>query len=165
VDVSREDAERDAQMIPKAFFVTGGKAIGTVSKLNAFDLALKNAGIANCNLVKVSSIIPPNCKETAPKKIPIGSITYAVISKADGRDGRISAGIAWGFAEGKNFGVVAEAYGSMDEPTTRRALKERIQEMANTRGINLCNVKYRIETLDVPKDSYGCAVVALVYLF
>jgi len=72
MDVSREDAERDAQMIPKAFFVTGGKAIGTVSKLNAFDLALKNAGIANCNLVKVSSIIPPNCKETAPKKIPIG---------------------------------------------------------------------------------------------
>lgn len=152
-------------MIPKAFFVTGGKAIGKVSKMNAFDLALKNAGIANCNLVKVSSIIPPNCKETPPKKIPVGSITYAVISKADGREGRISAGIAWGFATEKNFGIVAEAYGSINESITRRILNERIQEMANTRRINLCNVKYRIETLDVPKGCYGCAVVALVYLF
>ena len=152
-------------MIPKAFFVTGGKATGKVSKLNAFDLALKNAGIANCNLVQVSSIIPPNCKETAPKEIPVGSITYAVISKADGMDGRISAGIAWGFAKEKDFGVVAEAYGSIDEDATRRILNERIQEMANTRGINLCNVKYRIETLDVPEDHYGCVVVALVYLF
>jgi len=152
-------------MIPKAFFVTGGKAIGRVSKLNAFDLALKNAGIANCNLVKVSSIIPPNCKETAPREIPVGSITYAVISEADGRDGVISAGIAWGFAKEKDYGIVAEAYGSMNEAAARRILDERIQEMANTRGIKLCNVKYRIETLDVPEDHYGCVVVALVYLF
>jgi arginine decarboxylase len=152
-------------MIPKAFFVTGGKAIGKVSKMNAFDLALKNAGIANCNLVKVSSIIPPNCEETSPKEIPIGSITYAVISKAEGEGGRIAAGIAWGFAKDKRFGVVAEAYGSMDEAAVKRMLDERIREMANTRGIDLCGVKYRIETIDVPKDSYGCAVVALVYLF
>jgi len=152
-------------MIPKAFFVTGGKAIGKVSKLNAFDLALKNAGIANCNLVGVSSIIPPKCEETAPREIPVGSITYAVISKADGRNERISAGIAWSFAEEKSFGVVAEAYGSIDEAATRRMLNERIQEMAKTRGIKLCNIKYRIETLDVPEDRYGCVVVALVYLF
>jgi len=152
-------------MIPKAFFVTGGKAIGKISKLNTFDLALKNAGIAQCNLVKVSSIIPPNCKEIAPKEIPVGSITYAVISKAEGRNGRISAGIAWGFAEGKEFGVVAEAYGGIDENATKEILKERIQGMAETRGIKLRNVKYRIETLDIPKGSYGCAIVALVYLF
>ncbi len=152
-------------MLPKAFFVTGGKAIGRVSKLNAFDLALKNAGIANCNLVKVSSIIPPNCKEVAPREIPIGNITYAVISKAEGREGRISAGIAWGFAKDKNFGIVAEANGSMDGPTTRKLLDERIQEMANIRGISLRDVNYRIETLDVPADHYGCVVVALIYLF
>jgi len=152
-------------MIPKAFFVTGGKAIGKISKLNAFDLALKNAGIANCNLVKVSSIIPPNCIEVAPKEIPIGSITYAVIAKADGRGERISAGIAWGFAEKKNYGVVAEVYGRLDGDDARRRLNERIREMANIRGINLRNVKYRIETLDVPENRYGCVVVALVYLF
>jgi len=160
-----EDAEEMEPMIPKAFFVTGGKAIVKISELNAFDHALKNAGIAQCNLVKVSSIIPPNCREIAPMEIPVGSITYAVISKAEGRDGRISAGIAWGFAEGGKFGVVAEAYGSMDEEATKKILKERIQGMAETRGVSLCNVKYRIETLNVPKGSYGCVVVALVYVF
>jgi len=160
-----EDAEEMKPMIPKAFFVTGGKAITKISELNAFDHALKNAGIAQCNLVKVSSIIPPNCREIAPIKIPVGSITYAVISKAEGRDGRISAGIAWGFAEGGEFGVVAEAYGRMDEESARRMLKDRIQGMAETRGVNLCNIKYRIETLDVPEGSYGCVVVALVYVF
>jgi len=152
-------------LIPKEFFVTGGKAIGRLSELNAFDNALKDAGIANCNLVEVSSIIPPNCREVPPRDIPIGSITYTVISKAHGRGGKISAGIAWGFAEREGFGIVAEAYGSMDEFAAKKILEERIQEMANARGIKLRNIKYKIETLDVPKGSYGCVVVALVYLF
>jgi len=152
-------------LIPKGFFVTGGKAIGKFSELNAFDNALKDAGIANCNLVEVSSIIPPNCREVPPRDIPVGSITYTVLSKAYGRNGKISAGIAWGFAEKEGFGIVAEAYGSMDESVTRKILLERIHEMANVRGIRLRNVKYKIETLDVPKGSYGCVVVALVYLF
>jgi len=81
-------------MIPKAFFVTGGKAVSKVSRLNTFDLALRNAGIAQCNLVKVSSIIPPNYKETEPKPIPAGSITYVVMAKAEGTGETISAGIA-----------------------------------------------------------------------
>jgi pyruvoyl-dependent arginine decarboxylase (PvlArgDC) len=34
-----------------------GKAITQVSELNAVDLALKNAGIAQCNLVSVSSVL------------------------------------------------------------------------------------------------------------
>jgi len=152
-------------LIPKEFFVTGGKAIGRLSELNAFDNALKDAGIANCNLVEVSSIIPPNCREIPPRDIPIGSITYTVLSKAYGRDGKISAGIAWGFAEKEGFGIVAEAYGSMDKFAAKKILEERIQEMANVRGIKLRDVKYKIETLDVPKGSYGCVVVALVYLF
>jgi len=151
--------------MPRAFFVTGGKAIEKISKLNAFDLALKNAGIANCNIVKVSSIIPPNCKETLPREIPTGSITYAVLSKAYGENEIISAGIAWGFAEEEKIGIVAEASGSIDEETARGMLDERIQGMARAREINIHNVKYRIETLDVPEGYYGCALVALVYLF
>jgi len=47
-------------MIPKEFFVTSAKATSPVSELNAFDLALKNAGIAQCNIVPVSSILPEN---------------------------------------------------------------------------------------------------------
>ncbi len=150
--------------MPKAFFVTGGKAFSNVSRLNTFDLALKNAGIAQCNLVKVSSIIPLNCKETTLKPIPAGTITYAVMSKAEGTRKTISAGLAWGIEKNGGYGVVAEAYGKMDEATTKEKLRNRINEMAKIRGIELSEVKYRIETLDVPVDSYGCVVAALIYL-
>jgi arginine decarboxylase len=71
-------------MIPKEFFITSGKATSQVSELNAFDLALKKAGIAQCNLVSVSSILPLGCKERKRRKITAGAITYAVIARMDG---------------------------------------------------------------------------------
>jgi arginine decarboxylase len=152
-------------VIPTAFFVTGGKAIGKVSELNTFDLALKEAGIEQCNLVAVSSIIPPDCKETKPRKLPIGAITYVVLSKADGQGEMLSAGIAWGKDENSGYGIVAEAYGHTDEAATKKKLDAKVQEMARIRNIKIGNVKYRIETIDVPKNYYGCAVAALVYIF
>lgn len=42
--------------------------------LNAFDAALINAGIGDINLVKVSSIIPPGCREIEPRDLPRGAI-------------------------------------------------------------------------------------------
>ncbi|MEM2440028.1 MAG: pyruvoyl-dependent arginine decarboxylase, partial [Candidatus Bathyarchaeia archaeon] len=48
-------------MIPKYFFLT--KGVGKhKEQLQSFELALRNAGIQHCNLVNVSSIIPPGCK-------------------------------------------------------------------------------------------------------
>ena len=152
-------------MIPKAFFVTGGKAVGKVSALNTFDLALREAGIEQCNLVPVSSIIPPSCEETKPRKLPIGAVTFIVLSKAEGLGETVSAGIAWGKDEASGYGVVAEAYGCMDEVATKKQLDAKIREMAKIRNIKLVNVKQRIETVDAPKGCYGCAVVALVYIF
>jgi len=151
-------------VIPKAFFVTSGKALSKVSRLNTFDLALKDAGIGQCNLVSVSSIIPPGCRETFLRTLPVGSITYAVISRAEGKDETISAGIAWGVERNDGYGVVAEACGKMDEATAKEKLDRKIQEMAKTRGIELGEVKYKIETLDVPRDSYGCVAAVLVFL-
>ncbi|MCS7120711.1 MAG: pyruvoyl-dependent arginine decarboxylase [Candidatus Bathyarchaeota archaeon] len=151
-------------MIPKSFFVTSGKAVSKVSTLNAFDLALKAAGLSECNIVRVSSIIPPNCVETKPKKIPVGSITYAVMAAAEGTGGTISAGIAYGIDEEEGYGLVAEAYGCMDQASLRKELERRLAEMARVRGIELDNTKYRIETLEVPEGSHGSVLAALVYI-
>ena len=54
-------------------------------ELQSFELALRNAGIEKCNLVNVSSIIPPNC-EIIPKNVGVnqlkpGEITYCVMSE------------------------------------------------------------------------------------
>ncbi|MDH4221365.1 MAG: pyruvoyl-dependent arginine decarboxylase [Candidatus Bathyarchaeota archaeon] len=151
-------------MIPKEFFITSGKATSPVSELNAFDLALKKAGIAQCNLVPVSSILPPGCKERKWRKIAAGAITHAVIARMDGDEGTtIGAGIAWAWENDRKFGLVAEAHGYMDLKALRETLEWKIKEMAKIREIEIDKISYRTEVLRVPMDNYGCVIATLVY--
>ncbi len=76
-------------MIPKKIFFT--KGVGNhFDKLQSFELALRDAGIEKFNLVKVSSIIPPECEEIslsdALKLLKPGQIIYTVISKASSNE-------------------------------------------------------------------------------
>lgn len=152
-------------MIPKEFFVTSGKAASSISALNAFDLALKKAGIAQCNIVTVSSILPAKCRMTGPKKLPSGMITYAVFAKMDGIEGdRICAGLAWAWEKNGKYGLVAEANDNVKEEALREALEWKIKEMAKIRGVEINGINYRIESLQVPRGHYGCVLSALVYL-
>ena len=71
-------------MVPKTVFFT--KGVGKHKhELQSFELALRNAGIEKCNLVSVSSIVPPNCKiitrEKGIKELRPGEITYCVMSR------------------------------------------------------------------------------------
>ena len=55
-------------MVPKKVFFTNG--VGRHKhELQSFELALRNAGIEKCNLVNVSSIVPPNCKIVSKQKV------------------------------------------------------------------------------------------------
>ncbi len=152
-------------MIPKEFFITSGKAKSPVSELNAFDLALKKAGIGQCNLVPVSSILPPKCRNRRWRKIPAGSITHAVIARMDGGEGTtIGAGIAWAWELEGKYGLVAEAHGYMDARALKETLQWKIKEMAKIRGIQIDKINYRMEVLRVPMDNYGCVISGLVYV-
>jgi len=152
-------------MIPKEFFVTSGRAVSPVSELNAFDLALKNAGIAQCNLVQVSSILPSGCEQTKRKAVPAGSITYAVVARMNGEEETIiGAGIVWAWEKNKRYGLVAEAHGHMDAKVLRETLEWKIREMAKIREIEIGEINYRTEAIKVSKDNYGCVLAALVYL-
>jgi len=55
------------------------------AELRSFELALREAGIEKCNLVKVSSILPPECKVVSKneglKELYPGAITYVVMSR------------------------------------------------------------------------------------
>ncbi|MFQ5758991.1 MAG: pyruvoyl-dependent arginine decarboxylase [Candidatus Bathyarchaeia archaeon] len=152
-------------MIPREFFVTSGKATSSVSELNAFDRALKNAGIAQCNLVQVSSILPPECKEGKLREMPAGSIVYTVMARMDGTEGMtISAGTAWAWEKSGKYGLVAEAHGQMDQQSLKATLEWKIREMAKTREIEIGEISYRTEVLTVPLKNYGCVIAALIYL-
>lgn len=152
-------------LIPSKFFVVSGKAVSDVSPLNAFDESLKLAGIANCNLIMVSSILPHNAIQVEPIRIPPGSLTFAVLSKMDGTRGEtISAGIAWAWEKNGEYGIVAEAHNNLSMSGIKEELTRKIFEMAKSRDIEIGEVSYRIEVLENVERSYGCVVVALVYL-
>ncbi|GAB4299667.1 MAG: arginine decarboxylase, pyruvoyl-dependent [Ignavibacteriaceae bacterium] len=70
--------------VPTRIFFT--KGVGRHKEyLSSFELALRNAGIEICNLVTVSSILPPNCKkigkEEGLKELKPGQITFAVMAR------------------------------------------------------------------------------------
>jgi len=151
-------------MIPRRFFVTSGKAFSPISELNALDKALKNAGIAQCNLVPVTSIIPKNCLKTEKMVIPIGAVTHAVIARKDGIAGqKIGAAIAWAFEKNNEFGLVAEAYGFMGQEALIENAVWKIKEMAKIREIDVGEINFELQVLKVPTDNYGCVIATLIF--
>jgi len=83
---------------PTKYFLVSGSSEGFMP-LNAFDGSLLASGIGNCNLVKMSSIIPPNCQRIEPVTIPYGALVpVAYASKISQVPGEIiSAAVAAAF--------------------------------------------------------------------
>lgn len=70
-------------IVPRQVFLT--KGVGRHrEKLASFEAALRDAGIASVNLVRVSSIFPPHCRIIPRKRglamLSPGQITFVVIS-------------------------------------------------------------------------------------
>src|ERR1700684_902449 len=73
-------------LVPKAIFFTHG--VGNhKDRLSSFELALRDAGIEKANLVTVSSIFPPKCKEMSRKEgerlIMPGQVVHCVMARQD----------------------------------------------------------------------------------
>lgn len=71
--------------VPKMMFFTKGK--GTHKDyLTSFELALREAEIADLNLVSVSSILPAHCKivnrQEGRKFLKSGQVTFAIMARA-----------------------------------------------------------------------------------
>ena len=76
-------------MVPKKMFFT--KGVGRhKERLTSFELALRDAGIASQNLVRVSSIFPPHCKvltrNQGLKLLSSGEVVFAVIAENSTRE-------------------------------------------------------------------------------
>src|SRR5512136_942267 len=101
-------------MVHRRVFFT--KGVGKHKhELQSFELALRNAGIEKCNIVNVSSIIPPNCKIITREKgiieLEPGEITYCVMSRNQTNEPNRLVGSAIGVAIPKDRG----AYGYISE--------------------------------------------------
>ena len=132
-----------APMVPSRIFFTRG--VGKHRhNLESFEAALRNAGIAQANLVKVSSIHPPGCKIISRRaglaKLVPGQITYCVMAEACTNEPNrlVSAGIGLAIpAKGDQFGYISEHHGyGMTERKTADFVEDMAASMlATTLGI------------------------------
>jgi len=101
-------------MVPKKVFFT--KGVGRHKDyLQSFELALRDADIEQCNIVRVSSIVPPHCKiisrEKGTELLKPGQITYCVVSQNSTNEPNRLIGAAIGVAVPKDrnsYGYISE---------------------------------------------------------
>jgi len=101
-------------MTPEKVFFTKGVGVHK-DKLSSFEVALRNAGIEKCNLVYVSSILPPGCK-IVPRNVGLkllepGQITYCVMSRNETNEPNRLISASIGFAMPKDatiYGYISE---------------------------------------------------------
>ena len=123
------------QLLPREMFFTNGVGKHRYN-LQAFEAALRDAGIAQFNLVKVSSIFPPRCKilskEKGLKKLSAGSIVHVVMAEERTNEpSRLAcAGIGLAVPANKeNYGYIAEHHGY---GLTQKKCSDLVEDMAAT---------------------------------
>jgi arginine decarboxylase len=103
--------------VPTKVFLT--KGVGQHKyQLKSFEEALRKAGVAQQNLVQVSSILPPQCKvisfESGLKNLIPGEICYCVMARADTNEGGRLVAASVGLAipkDDNNWGYLSEVHG------------------------------------------------------
>jgi len=130
-------------MIPKKVFFTKGVGVHK-DNLASFELALRNAGIEKCNLVNVSSILPPYCKEISKDKgvgeLKAGGITFVVMARNATNEPNRLVSSAIGVAvpkEKNNYGYLSEhhAFGETAKKSGEYAEDLAATMLASTLGI------------------------------
>lgn len=132
-------------MVPKRMFFTKGVGYHR-NKLQSFELALRSAGIQMCNLVKVSSIYPPDCKiiskEEGIKRLAPGQITFVVMAEESSNEPNRLVSAAIGLARPKDhhqYGYISEhhAFGETAKKSADFAEDLAATMLASTLGIEL----------------------------
>ena len=131
-------------LVPKYVFFT--KGIGSDKKeLQSFESALLNAGISHLNIVQVSSIFPPNCKEISKEEgssmLKPGQIVFVVLARhcSNEKNRLISASIGVAKPKDENhYGFLSEHHSfGQDEETAGNFAEDLAASMlASTLGID-----------------------------
>ncbi|HPI03420.1 MAG TPA: arginine decarboxylase, pyruvoyl-dependent [Candidatus Goldiibacteriota bacterium] len=148
--------------IPNKYYLVAGHDEG-MTPLNAFDNALVDAGIGNTNLMKMSSILPPNCTQIKPVKLPLGAlIPVAYASKVSTIVGEvISAGVAIAIPQDPKLnGLIMEYSGAGHKEEIEKIVRSMAEEGMRKRGYKLKEIKSIAAQHKV--DHTGAAYAAVV---
>jgi arginine decarboxylase len=133
----------DLNLIPRKLFLTSGAGVHK-EKLQSFEAALRNAGIEKFNIVRVSSILPPNCKivsrSSGSKELSPGEIVYCVLSQnsSSERNRLIAASIGVAVPKDrKQYGYLSEhhSFGQTEDSAGEYAEDLAASMLATTFGI------------------------------
>ncbi len=143
---------------------TAGHAEGG-TPLNAFDNALLAAGIGNINLLKVSSILPPEIPVVDLPKIKPGALVptaYAAMT-SDVPGERLAAAVGYAVPDdpAKN-GVIMEFHGHGTRAEAERAIQAMLEEAFRVRGEPIREMK--VVAIEHTVERIGCALAALTLL-
>ena len=147
--------------------------IGTgPTKLSAVDAALNHAGIANYNLLRLSSVIPPGTKITVHETGPIpaklmpgnwGDRLYVVM--AEQREIRPNAeawaGIGWVQEKESGKGLFVEHEGG-SEKAVRSDIEQSLTALMATRNVDFGPIHMKVVGRTC-KHEPVCAMVVAVY--
>lgn len=130
-------------MIAKQIFLS--KGVGKHrERLTSFELALRDAGIAACNLVRVSSIFPPRCRliprSAGLKLLSPGEVVFAVLSENSTREPHrlIAASIGLALpADRDAYGYLSEhhSFGETEETAGEYAEELAAEMLATTLNV------------------------------
>jgi arginine decarboxylase len=130
-------------MVPKKVFFTKGVGVHK-ERLASFEMALRVAGLAHCNLVLVSSIYPPGCKiisrEEGLKLLRPGEIVFAVYDRESNNEPNRLIAASVGLAipsDSSMHGYLSEhhSFGETDEKAGEYAEDLAASMLATTLGI------------------------------
>lgn len=180
-------------LVPKKMFFTKGVGMHK-AELRSFELALRDAGIEKCNLVHVSSILPPECKVISKneglKELYPGMITYAVMSRCNGNEPHrlIAASIGCAVpADRQAYGYLSEhhAFGQNEKVAGDLAEDLAVEMLASTLGLEFDEDKSWDENKEIyhlsdkivrtsnttqsavvgPEGNYSTVIAAAVFIF
>ena len=130
-------------LVPKKMFFT--KGVGThKTQLRSFEYALRDAGIEKCNIVPVSSILPPSAKVISRneglKELVPGQITFCVMSRCSSNEPHrlISASVGCALPADPNaYGYLSEhhAFGENEKVAGDFAEDIAVEMLASTLGL------------------------------
>lgn len=132
--------------------------------LNAFDRALNAAGISDYNLVKISSILPPNCHPEGKVLLPKGLLLPTAIAKifSDIVGTRLSAAVAIAIPQDSNdIGIIMEHSTHLAKEETEEQARAYAHQAMKDRHIRIGDVVSISTECYVELPEYYCAFASV----
>src|SRR4051812_16451010 len=130
--ITSNDATPPLTFVPTRVFFTSGTGIHKLERV-ALQHAMREAGLADCNLVKISSVVAPGVqrisKEEGLKLLRAGNMVFAVIAQGQTEEPhqRVTTGLAWAFPEKANTpGYIAELEEEMAKGKSHKSVETQV---------------------------------------